>query len=161
MAVPGECHGYVRLNMRGREREGIVDPEGADGLMDELTEGLMTFQDPDGSRVVQGVERASELVGACPCAEQIPDLVIRWADRPATGIPAVSSPLYGRIERRGVGSGRSGHHTDDAWTLLVPGVSRARELDRPAELTDIGATICDRLDADTAGLTGLPLLEPA
>ena len=159
MAVPGECHGYVRLNLRGREREGIVDPDGAEQLMDEVAEGLMTFEDPDGERVVAGVDRASDLLGACPCGEQLPDLVIRWNDRPATGVPAVSSPEHGTVTRRGVGSGRSGHHTDDAWALIVPRASAPGDLGRPAALTDIGATVCELLDADTDGLTGGPLLE--
>ena len=33
MAVPGENQGYVRLNLRGREREGCVDPAAADALL--------------------------------------------------------------------------------------------------------------------------------
>jgi predicted AlkP superfamily phosphohydrolase/phosphomutase len=159
MAVPGECHGYVRLNLRGRERDGIVDPADADEVMTEVGEGLTSFQDPDGSPVVVSVERAADLTGSCPCARQLPDLVVRWSDRPATGVTAVSSPRHGRVERRGVGSGRSGHHTDDAWALLLPGAARRRELGRPARLTDIGATVCGLLDADPTGISGDPLLE--
>jgi predicted AlkP superfamily phosphohydrolase/phosphomutase len=159
MAVPGECHGYVRLNLRGRERDGIVDPVDADGLMAQVAEGLMSFHDPDGSPVVTAVERSSDLIGSCPCAEQLPDLVIRWSERPATGVARVSSPRHGPVERTGIGSGRTGHHTDDAWALLVPGSSQPRDLGRPVRISDVGATVCELLDADREGLAGASLME--
>ena len=42
IAVPGEHNGYVRLNVRGREREGIVAPEEREELLDELVEASAT-----------------------------------------------------------------------------------------------------------------------
>ena len=48
-AHPAENQGYIRLNLRGRERDGIVDPADADALMDEIADGLRTFTDLDGS----------------------------------------------------------------------------------------------------------------
>jgi predicted AlkP superfamily phosphohydrolase/phosphomutase len=160
-AIPGECHGYVRLNLAGREREGIVDPGEADTLMDEISEGLLSFRDPDGGPAVAAVERVSELARGCSCADRLPDLVVRWSDRSANGIMGADSPRYGEIERPGVGSGRSGHHTDDAWAILLPRTSRRRELGRPALITDIAATACELMGADRAGLSGDALLEAA
>ena len=49
-AQPADNQGYVRLNLRGRERDGIVEPAEAEALMDEIASGLMTFADPDGTR---------------------------------------------------------------------------------------------------------------
>ncbi len=159
IAVPGENKGYVRLNLKGREREGIVDPGEADGLLQEIEQGLATFRDPDGSPSIAGIERMSELAGDRPYAERLPDLVIAWGDRPAAGVERVSSPRFGDVERRGVGSGRSGNHTDDAWAVLVPGASGICGLGRAARVTDIGATACGLLGADLAGLSGSPMLE--
>lgn len=161
MAIPGECHGYIRLNLAGREREGIVDPAEAEALMDLLADGLMSFRDPNGSATIEAVERTADHLGSCACAEQLPDLVVRWADRPATGVESLTSARYGEVRRGGIGSGRSGHHNDDAWALLVPGPSRPRDPGRPANLTDIGATACELLGVDRSGLSGRPLLEPA
>lgn len=60
------------------------------------------------------------------------------------------------------GTRRSGNHTSDAWILLVPGTSRVRDVERPARLVDVAATVCALLGADRAGrMTGDPLLEPA
>ena len=161
IAVPGDNKGYVRLNLRGREREGIVDPGDAGELMDAIAQGLATFRDPDGSPSIVKVERMSEVAGAGPYAERLPDLVVFWGDRPAAHLPGVSSPSYGEVERHGAGSGRSGNHVDDAWAILVPGASRIRELGRPARITDIGATACSLLGADLTGLSGESLLEAA
>jgi predicted AlkP superfamily phosphohydrolase/phosphomutase len=157
-AIPGECHGYVRLNLAGREREGIVEPDEAEALMEEIAAGLRTFHDPDGGPAVTSVERVSELAGACPCAEQLPDLVVRWSDRSANGISGVGSPRYGWIERPGIGSGRSGHHTDDAWAIVIPRSARRRAPSRPPRITDVAATACELMGADRAGLSGEPVL---
>ncbi len=160
-AIPGECHGYVRLNLAGREREGIVGPGEADSLMEQISEGLSTFRDPDGGPAVTSVERVSELARGCSCADQLPDLVVRWSDRSANGIMGARSPRYGDVERPGVGSGRSGHHTDDAWAILLPRAARRRGLGRPAQITDIAATACELMGGDRAGLSGDSLLEAA
>ena len=157
-AIPGECHGYVRVNLAGRERQGIVPPDEAGALMDEVAEGLLSFEDPDGAPAVAAVERVSELAGSCSCAEQLPDLLVRWSKRSANGIASLNSPRFGTVERRGVGSGRSGHHNDDAWAILLPRAARRQPLGRAALVTDIGATVCELLGADRSGLSGEPLL---
>jgi predicted AlkP superfamily phosphohydrolase/phosphomutase len=159
-ALPGDHHGYVRLNLRGRERDGILEPREGDALMDEIAAGLTTFRDPDGSPSVASVERVAERITG-PRVEQLPDLVVRWSDRPSGDLTHVSSPRFGEVARQGAGSGRSGNHTDGAWAILVPAASRRRQSDGPARVIDIPATACALLGADTAGMGGTPLLEPA
>ncbi|CAG0989285.1 hypothetical protein BURK1_02178 [Burkholderiales bacterium] len=160
MAVPGENQGYVRLNLRGREREGSVDPSEADALLDAIAEGLASFRDPDGLPSIRKVERMTALADR-PSVPELPDLVVSWCDRPAARLSRVESPRFGTVARQGSGSGRSGNHTDDAWAIVVPGRSRPRDLGRPAGIADIGATACELLDADRAGLAGSSLLEAA
>jgi predicted AlkP superfamily phosphohydrolase/phosphomutase len=161
IAVPGENKGYIRLNLRGREAHGIVEVSQADQLTDTIIEGLLSFRDPDGSASISKVERMKDLSGGKPYADRLPDLVVFWGDRSANGLTHVSSPQCGEIPRRGVGSGRSGNHTDDAWAVVVPGRSRPARLDRPVWITDIGATACHLLGADMSGLSGKTLLEVA
>lgn len=160
VALPGENQGYVRLNLRGREREGIVDARDAEALMSRIAEGLTTFRDAGGVPAVARVERMADLAG--PAASPgLPDLVVTWSDRPADLASDLASLRFGRVARGGIGSGRSGNHTDDAWAVVVPGRSRPSELRRGAGIADIGATACALAGADRAGLTGEPLLEPA
>ena len=51
----------------------------------------------------------------------------------AVALDALTSPRFGRVRRRGYGSGRTGNHTDgDAWAIVAPGASTHRDPGRPA-----------------------------
>lgn len=160
-AQPADNQGYVRLNLRGREQEGIVEPADADALMNEIAEGLSSFRDlGDGQRAVKSVDRVRDAFGDGAHADRLPDLIVRWSDRPATLLQGVRSERFGEVRRRGSASGRSGNHTDgDAWALVVPGASSLRDSGRPARLVDVAATAAALAGADTASMAGEPLLE--
>jgi predicted AlkP superfamily phosphohydrolase/phosphomutase len=157
-AHPADNQGYVRLNLRGREREGIVAGADAAELLDRIAAGLQTFCDPDGQPAVACVDRVAEhYVGAR--AGQLPDLVVQWSERPATMLTGVHSPRFGDVLRRGSGSGRSGNHTPgDAWAVVAPGVSSPRTPVRPPRLADVASTIAAVCGVDGSGLAGEPLL---
>lgn len=160
-AHPAENQGYVRLNLQGRERDGIVPPDEADAVLDEIAAGLRTFVDLDGSPAVESVDRVADRFGTGARAHQLPDLIVRWTARPATRIEGVRSARYGTVLRHGVGSGRSGNHTEgDAWALVVPGASRPVDPARPPRLEDVAATAAALAGADTSGMAGEPLLVP-
>jgi predicted AlkP superfamily phosphohydrolase/phosphomutase len=157
-AHPADNQGYVRFNLRGRERDGILEADAAESLAEELREGLATFHDPDGARAVGSVGAVGELYEGRH-VDRLPDLVVRWAERPATGLTHVHSERFGTVRRQGVGSGRSGNHTPgDAWALLVPGRSRVSVPPRPPRLVDVAATVAELTGADRNDLPGTPLL---
>jgi predicted AlkP superfamily phosphohydrolase/phosphomutase len=159
-AQPADNQGYVRLNMAGRERDGIVEQADAEALMDEIAAGLMTFRDPDGTPAVKAVERVVDTFDTGEHADRLPDLIVRWSERPATQLTHVRSERFGTVARRGHGSGRSGNHTaGDAWALVVPGASTPRTPSRPPRLVDIAATAAALAGRDAADLPGEPLLE--
>jgi predicted AlkP superfamily phosphohydrolase/phosphomutase len=161
-ALPSDHHGQLRVNLRGRERDGIVDPADARPLLEEVARGLSTFRDDDGSPTVEAVEFMDDLVGVdAPERDRLPDAIVRWAPRAATPLRWVESPELGRVERVGAGNGRSGAHTGEAWALLVPHRARLREPSRPPRLVDVAATVfaLSRVDGPESG--GEPLLEPA
>jgi predicted AlkP superfamily phosphohydrolase/phosphomutase len=160
-AHPADNQGYVRLNLRGRERDGIVDPAGADALSEQIASGLATFVDPDGRPAIDEVVRSAELYPGAH-ADRLPDLVVRWAERPAATLTSLRSPRFGEVRRHGSGSGRSGNHTaGDAWAVLAPGDSQIGEVSRPPRLVDVAATVCELTGADRAGLAGEALLRRA
>jgi predicted AlkP superfamily phosphohydrolase/phosphomutase len=157
-AHPADNQGYVRLNLRGRERDGIVAAAEADELLGLIAEGLKTFRDPDGEPAVARVDRvAAHHDGAR--AGQLPDLVVQWSPRPATTLAGVHSPGFGDVRRRGSGSGRSGNHTPgDAWAVVAPGASAPRAPARPPRLIDVASTIAAVCGVGADGLAGEPLL---
>ena len=157
-AHPADNQGYIRLNLRGRERDGIVDPRRADELSEEIAAGLASFSDPDGGPAVAAVERVADHYPG-ERQDRLPDLVVRWSGRAVTSLTHVSSERFGTVRRHGTGSGRSGNHTPgDAWATVVPGDAIRREPSRPPHLVDVAATVCAVTGADSSGLPGEPLL---
>jgi len=157
-AHPADNQGYIRLNLRGRERDGIIGPADADALLDTIADGLSTFSDPDGAPAVASVDRVREHHDGAR-AGQLPDLVVQWSERPATTLAGVHAPRFGDVLRRGSGSGRSGNHTPgDAWAVIAPGAAAWRAPARAPRLADIASTIAAVCGADGDGLAGEPLL---
>src|SRR5690606_9489503 len=121
-AHPAENQGDIRLNLKGRERDGIAAPEEAKDVMEEITACLLTFTHLHGSPVIRSRERAADLCGTGTRAHQLPSLVVRRVHTPATRVSGVTSPQYGTVLRHAVGSARSRNHSErDAWALVVLG----------------------------------------
>jgi predicted AlkP superfamily phosphohydrolase/phosphomutase len=158
--LPSDENGQIRLNLRGREREGIVDPAEADALLAEIRAGLLTFEDIGGGPAVAAVDRSEELF-AGRRSHLLPDLVVRWTPTPTVHLAGVRSERYGEVRRRpGAGTGRNGAHTPEAWALVLPGGSRSRAPDRPARVADVAATVAALGGLDSGMPPGEPLLEP-
>ena len=155
-AQPADNQGYVRLNLSGRERNGVVDPSAAAELLGEIAAGLKTFHDPDGESAVAAVEEP-EGREAGRFGDRFPDLVVRWRQTPGAGL--VESDVHGTVRRGGYGTGRTGNHTDgDGWAILAPGSSDTSEPGRPARLVDVAATVAAVSGIPDEGLAGRPLL---
>lgn len=155
--LPSDHFGQIRLNVQGREREGIVPPGSVDDLVDELRAGLLSFRDPDGEPSVIAVDRVSEVLGAGERDQSLPDLVVRWSNRPSAGVTHATSSEHGTVRRPGAGSGRSGAHLPQAWALVVPVSSVEVPRENPT-LFDIVPTICAAVGVETQDLPGSPLL---
>jgi predicted AlkP superfamily phosphohydrolase/phosphomutase len=158
MVPSGDC-GYVRLNLRGRERDGIVSPEEVGGLVERIVTGLTTFRDPDGGRAVKSIEFVKDSLGCKSFLHPFPDLIVHWSDRLPPHLGGVSSPEFGAVPSPGWGSGRTGEHCDGAWALIMPANSTLKTATKPLNIADIAPTICAVLGVDTEGLSGQPLLE--
>ena len=78
-AIPSLYTGFVRVNLRGREPQGIVAPGAEYGrLLDELEGDLMQLTDPDtGAPAVDQVQRSEEIFGGGPPGK-LPDLFVEW-----------------------------------------------------------------------------------
>jgi predicted AlkP superfamily phosphohydrolase/phosphomutase len=158
--MPNDDAGYVRVNLRGRERDGIVDPLEMEPLLDHIIKGLLSFRNRDGSPTIRQIWRVSELGYAGPYHPDLPDLVVQWNDQVVTPLMGVGSTQFGEIPSPGWGTGRTGCHTGEAWALLLPGNSKLHTPTTAPDIVDIAATVCEVLGVDREGLSGEPLLKP-
>ncbi|MEP6959436.1 MAG: alkaline phosphatase family protein [Nitrospirota bacterium] len=158
--MPSDDAGYVRLNLRGRERDGIVEPKEVEHLLEKITKGLLTFRNSDGSQTIRKIWRALELGYPGPYHDQLPDFVVQWNEQPVMPLMGVRSTQFGEIPSLGWGTGRTGCHTGEAWALVVPGRSQLKTSIAPPHIIDIASTICAVLGVDTAGLRGQSFFEP-
>lgn len=146
-ALPSVADGYIRLNVEGRERRGVVPPAEYQDLLDELSKRLTQVVNPaTGKALVKEViqiRRHPEERSEIP-----PDLVVVWEDLPPAC--ALDSPDLGRIGplpyfRSG---GHVAHGADIENLLVARGpVFEPGSTAGPGHLLDVPATILDLMDA--------------
>jgi predicted AlkP superfamily phosphohydrolase/phosphomutase len=142
----GDLQSCVRLNLRGREAQGIVEPgREQDDLSCRIVDGLISFVDADtGLSPIEAIVPGDRLYPDAKTQRDMPDLVIRWTDTPAVEHRALVSPQYGRIDWPTPGKmmdGRSGHHGPQGWILAGgPGIEPGSEMP-DAHVFDFNATI--------------------
>ncbi len=125
-----DMHGYLRLNVRGREREGSLgrDDEGFPRYVDWVRECFESLTIPDTFEPLVEAVRLTSDVFPGPRVDHLPDLIVTWAGHPP--VSRVESRLLGPIAAAHA-TGRSGNHRRDGFCVVsVPG----RE---PPPLTDI------------------------
>jgi len=147
----GDLQALVQINLRGRERQGIVEPgHEYDTLRERVADGLLTFRDADsGERLVQAIGRGDTLYPEARSTVGLPDLVVRWNDTPCVTHRAIVSPRYGTIDWPSPGhplDGRSGHHGPDGWLIAAGGPFPAGAELRDLSIFDLNATIHALLD---------------
>lgn len=128
--------GYVRFNIKNRERDGFFEAGGADldryrrWLKERLLEIRMTATGEPFLRAV--VDRDDLFPGAR--AEYLPDLVLKYApDEPAHSI---TSPLIGEITAS-LATGRGGNHTGDAFFMVTGAGARNSGAENVRDIKDL------------------------
>jgi len=138
--------GYIRINLKGRERLGIVgDGDEYDRLCRLLSDELRTFVDADsGEPVVDAIGAPRDLYGDGSGTSLLPDLLVRWAPSPASRHRKIISNTYGTIAWPTPGrhpSGRSGNHRSEGFLLAAgPQIPHGAVLKR-AHIVDLAPTL--------------------
>jgi predicted AlkP superfamily phosphohydrolase/phosphomutase len=153
-ALPTYSLGRVRINLRGREREGVVSPEHYAVVCDEVETILRACRNPrTGHPVVRDVARvrAPELLGPDgPSA----DLVVTWTDCP----DAIEHPEAGVVGP--FPYGRTGAHAPGGFLLAAgPGIAPGPSGPMPA--TVLAPTILGLLGTKAAWPRDHPVLASA
>ena len=78
-ALPTDQHGWIRINVSGREARGIVPQEEYQATCDQLEDLLRNLRSENGELLVSDVIRTSDDV-ASAMHQRLPDLVVHWSD---------------------------------------------------------------------------------
>jgi predicted AlkP superfamily phosphohydrolase/phosphomutase len=148
------------LNVRGREREGIVDPAEADALLREIRQKLLQVRDPkDGSQVITRIDLASEVYQG-PYARLGPDALVGYNRGYRSGWKTILGAFPPDVLEDNTNPW-SGDHCMDF--TKVPGVllsNRKIEAQAPA-LTDMAPTILSEFGiAKTKDMMGQSVFQP-
>jgi predicted AlkP superfamily phosphohydrolase/phosphomutase len=145
-AVPSFTHGRVRINLRGRERDGVVEPEAYGAVCDEVEATVRACRNPrTGRSVVDDIVRLGD-------EDPSADLLIVWKDC----ADALEHPRAGLIGP--VPYGRTGSHSTRGFAFVAGrGIPPGDLGERPA--ADLTPTIIALLGHEPpAGIQGRPLL---
>ena len=128
------------LNVKGREREGIVDPAAAETLKDELRSKLNGLADPASGKIgITGVFDC-DAVYAGPYVDNAPDLIVGYGDGYRASWDSVMGKVTEKIFEDNV-KAWSGDHCIDP--RLVPGVlfCNRRIVEEKPAIVDVAPTI--------------------
>ncbi|MCS6859686.1 MAG: alkaline phosphatase family protein [Abditibacteriales bacterium] len=138
-ALPAFYNGLIRVNLRGREPQGIVSP-GAEyeALLDRLESDLRQLIDPQtGKPAVQSITRPGDLFGCSPPAV-FPDLWVRW--QPTSHfMDRVIHPKAELVQPRPEFFRNSNHSCNGFVAAAGPSISRRGDLGE-IEVLDLAPT---------------------
>ena len=120
--------GYIRINLKGREPEGIVAPgHEYERVRDEITRTARAMTNPtNGMPAALGVHRTDDLYRG-PRRDAMPDIIINWNDD-AKITTELLTETYGMARSEAPACGRApyytGNHRPNAFMIAVgPGVA--------------------------------------
>jgi predicted AlkP superfamily phosphohydrolase/phosphomutase len=115
-SLPTDQHGWVRVNLRGREAQGIVEPAGYDGLCRRLEGVLKDTRLVDGRPIVRAVIRTAD-DAATATASSLPDLVVHWNDVTFASPIRLAAP---RLAASNLARHVTGQHAPQGFYVLRP-----------------------------------------
>lgn len=154
-ALPSDMTGYIRINLEGREPEGIVSPgKEYDLLCDELSEAFGSVTTESGAPAVERVVRVDRLCGG-QVEGWLPDLCVVWADSERPG--RLHLPGHGEVDMPAEDS-RTGQHRHLGFMIGAgPGIEPSPE-PGTANLLDIAPTALALLGVEPPpDLSGRPI----
>ena len=114
-SLPSDQHGWVRINLAGRESRGTVPAADYTAVCEEVAAALLATRTQDGRPVVRHVLRLADANGDGPLAK-LPDLVVDWEDA-AHDVPLRLSGST--LECRPEGLRLTGKHAYEGFLIAV------------------------------------------
>ena len=137
--------GYIRINLKGREPQGAVEPGAAyEALCDRLREALQGMTNPaNGLPAAQQVYKTDDLFSG-PRRHHMPDVIVTWNEA-ARITTELQTEQYGVVRHAEPGCGvtpyYSGNHRPNAFTAAVgPAIAAGATL-AGASIMDLAPSI--------------------
>ncbi len=154
-AIPSAYTSFVRVNLRGREPMGCVEPGAEyDELLREMTQKLRELVDPEtGQAAVRGIWRSDETFGG----GELPDLFIEW--KPGGFMErVVHGPTGAGLTQKRPAWFRNSDHLQHGFIAAAGPSIHARGDIGDVELLDLAPTFLQLLgQRPAAGMTGRAL----
>lgn len=141
--VLADLNAYLRLNVRGRERDGMLAPAGETlaRYRDWVRACFTSLRTVDTGRPVVDAVLEAHAVFPGPRAAYLPDLVVTWTGEPPAA--ELESALLGPV-RATLATGRSGNHRPDGFCVAV---APADGLRPPSDAQDLAGFVTRLLAA--------------
>jgi len=152
-ALPTDLEGCIRINLKGREPQGIVAPEEYDPLCRSIAAQLQELVNPaTGEPAVKQVWLRSEVFPG-PAQEHLPDIMVAWNDR--APFRALSSARLGMVEKESPDP-RTGTHSWRGF-CLAQGTRFVRGGSAAGRLQDVAPTVLGLLGVTAGDMDGVAL----
>ena len=147
--------GGVRLNLKGREAQGIVDRADYDRILDDLEEKLGNVViRSTGEKLVSSMHRSCD-VHPGEHSDDLPDLLVQWNKH--ADIDVVQSDDIGVVPNRFGLDRRTGDHKPDGMFWVSGPDIKPIRMNRTTNVVDFAATIHQCLNVERKDLPGEPL----
>lgn len=134
----GQRSGYIYINLKGRDPQGIVEPEDYDALVREITEKLLDYKDEQGRRPVAFAFNRDEMEVLGLYGSTVGDIYF------------VFNPQWARVHGTSLTTHKNkGTSVKAFFAMMGPGVKAHNLIDRRIRAVDVVPTVC--------ALTGLPV----
>jgi predicted AlkP superfamily phosphohydrolase/phosphomutase len=155
-ALPASYTSFIRINLRGREPEGIVEPgREYDEVLDQLEEDFHALVDVEsGEPAVARTVRTTQAFGCDPHAT-LPDLFVDW--RPGSFLRRVRHPRAELTQDRPDFYRRSDHSSQGFFAASGPAFAATGEIGEPLDVLTFAPTFMQLLGLDAPSvMTGRP-----
>lgn len=134
----------IALNVKGRQPDGVVDPDQYDALRDRIMRDLLELRDPaTGDCIVQSVYKREDLYSG-PYVERAPDIVI-WCHHLYKEGPLAKGPVVGQVPFDELVQVPGSHDEKGIFLAMGPGIERGKEL-TGAHLIDVPPTLLHAME---------------
>jgi predicted AlkP superfamily phosphohydrolase/phosphomutase len=151
----GGYYARVFLNVKGREPEGVVEPEEYEAVRDDLAARIAAIPDDAGNPIPTKVYKPEELYGEPQGVA--PDLVVVFGDLLWRSVGTIGGDEGIQTLENDTGPDDANHAQDGLYVVAGPGVEASGPAD--ADLLDIAPTVLELLDIEVPdGMRGRSLL---